>query len=232
LPKVDGSTLPMSIATAFATGQFNRVPVIEGTTHDEFRLFVATLFTLQGIPINAATYPTLISTILSVPLATAQVIATFYPLAAYPDGFTALSAVGTDAAFSCNSRVLARLLAPWVKTWVYEFSDQSAPQVFLPPLPFSYGAYHGAEVQYLFDVRQSVPAPALTASQLELAANMKSYWTEFAEDGDPNSSHTPTWADFKPTVSDNFQKLVSPDPVAYTGTVFGLDHKCAVWGSP
>jgi para-nitrobenzyl esterase len=232
LPKIDGSTLPMSVATAFATGQFNRVPVIEGTTHDEFTLFTATNFTLKGIPINAATYPSLISAILSVPLATANVIASFYPLAAYPDGFTALSAVGTDAAFSCNSRVLARLLAPWVKTWVYEFSDSGAPQVFLPPLPFSYRAYHGSEVQYLFDVREAVPAPALDASQQQLAANMKSYWSEFAEAGDPNSSQTPTWADFKPGTSDSFQKLVSPAPQAYTGTVFGLDHKCAVWGSP
>jgi len=119
-----------------------------------------------------------------------------------------------------------------VPTWVYEFSDSNAPQVFLPPLPFSYGAYHGSEVQYLFGVRQSVPAPALNASQLQLAASMKSYWTEFAKDADPNSHHTPTWASFKPGTSDAFQSLVSPAPQPYTGTAFGVDHKCAVWGSP
>jgi para-nitrobenzyl esterase len=233
LPKVDGSILPLSISTAFATGQFNRVPVIEGTTHDEFRLFVATLFALPGIPINAVTYPTLISTMLSVPLPVAQQLAAFYPLAAYPTPGEALAAVGTDAAFSCNSRVLARLLSQHVPTWVYEFSDSNAPQVSLPPVNFPYGAYHGAEVQYLFDVREAVPAPSLSAAQLELAASMKQYWTSFAKAADPNGSQTPMWNAFKPAAAqDSFQKLVAPMPQPYTGTAFGIDHKCAVWGSP
>jgi para-nitrobenzyl esterase len=232
LPIVDGSILPLSVGAAFASGQFNRVPVIEGTTHDEFRLFVATLFALPGIPIIPATYPTLISTILSVPLPVAQGIAAFYPLAAYPSGGVALGAVGTDAAFACNSRVLARLLSQWVPTWVYEFSDANAPQIFLPPVSFPYGAYHGSEVQYLFDVRANVPAPALSTAQLALAESMQSYWTRFAKVADPNSAQTPAWSAFIPVTQDSFQTLVAPTPQAYTGTAFGADHKCAVWGSP
>jgi para-nitrobenzyl esterase len=232
LPNVDGSTLPMSVSTAFATGQFNRVPVIEGTTHDEFRLFVATLFTLPGIPITSASYPFLISAMLSVPLATAQQIAFFYPFAAYPTGGEALGAVGTDAAFACNSRIAARLLSQWVPTWVYEFNDPNAPQVFLPPTTFPYGSYHGSEVQYLFDVREAVPAPALTAPQQQLAEAMQSYWTQFAKVADPNSAATPAWSGYKPTTQDVFQSLVAPAPQSFTGTAFGLNHKCAVWGSP
>jgi hypothetical protein len=37
---------------------------------------------------------------------------------------------------------------------------------------------HGSEVQYLFDVRASVPAPVLTAPQLQLADAMQQYWTQ------------------------------------------------------
>lgn len=233
LPKVDGDVLPLSVSSAFATGQFNRVPVIEGSTHDEFRLFVATSFVFKGIPVTAATYPSLIAAALSVPLSTAQAIATYYyPLAAYPSAAVALGAVGTDAAFACNTRVTARLLARYVPTWVYEFNDPNAPQVFLPPAGFPYGAYHGAELSYLFDVRESVAAPAFTLAQEQLADSMKLYWTQFARTADPNSDAAPPWAAYAPTTSDSFLSLSGATPTPYTGTAFGADHKCAVWGSP
>src|SRR5437868_1868363 len=41
IPDVDGKVLTQTIGNAFATGQLNRVPVIEGPNHDEWRLFVA-----------------------------------------------------------------------------------------------------------------------------------------------------------------------------------------------
>ena len=41
VPNVDGNVLPQSIGAALESGQFNRVPVIEGSTHDEFSIFAA-----------------------------------------------------------------------------------------------------------------------------------------------------------------------------------------------
>jgi len=233
LPKVDGSTLPLSIGAAFATGQFNKVPVMEGSTHDEFSLFVAALFELKGIPVIPQTYVPLISAILSVPTSTAQTLATYvYPLAAYPNTGSALTALGTDAAFACNTRVAARFLGPQVPTWAYEFSDATAPQIYLPQVSFAYGAYHGSELQYVFDVRESVPAPALNANQLQLASQMRSYWAQFAKTGNPNGAGAPAWAPFNPGTSDSFQSFSGTSAEPYTGTAFGLDHKCSVWGSP
>src|SRR6202021_2352531 len=40
-PDIDGTVLTQSIGPALASGQFNRVPVINGTNRDEWRLFVA-----------------------------------------------------------------------------------------------------------------------------------------------------------------------------------------------
>ena len=40
-PNIDGQVLSQSLGAAFASGDFNRVPVIIGTNHDERRLFVA-----------------------------------------------------------------------------------------------------------------------------------------------------------------------------------------------
>lgn len=40
-PNINGSFLPLPLATALATGQFHHVPVIQGTNHDRWRLFTA-----------------------------------------------------------------------------------------------------------------------------------------------------------------------------------------------
>lgn len=234
MPRVDGVTLPRSVGAAFASGQFNRVPVIEGSTHDEFRFFVASLFELRGIQVTAQNYIPLISAVLSVPLATAQQLGTFvYPLSAYPSPSVALGALGTDAVFACNARLAAKLLAQYVPVWTYEFNDANAPQRTLPPVSFPYGAYHTSELQYLFQTRASFPGPALDAQQQQLAETMKDYWAKFARSANPNVAMAPAWAAYNPaTAADGYQSLLAPSPVASSGASFAADHKCAVWGSP
>src|SRR5207248_33502 len=37
-PVIDGVVIPEPLRNAFASGHFNRVPIIEGSNHDEFRL--------------------------------------------------------------------------------------------------------------------------------------------------------------------------------------------------
>src|ERR1700677_3303940 len=48
-PNINSEVLPQSLKTAFATGEFNRVPIINGTNHEEWRLFVA-LSEREGSP--------------------------------------------------------------------------------------------------------------------------------------------------------------------------------------
>ncbi len=50
-PFVDGTVLTQTITQAFATGEFNHVPVISGTNRDEYNLFVAEQYDFQGNPI-------------------------------------------------------------------------------------------------------------------------------------------------------------------------------------
>jgi para-nitrobenzyl esterase len=64
-PDLDGQVLRQSIGTALASGQFNRVLVINGTNHDERRLFVA-LSELDGAPVTAANYQAMIASTLGV----------------------------------------------------------------------------------------------------------------------------------------------------------------------
>lgn len=54
-PTIDGTLLKCTPGDAFASGHFNRVPVITGNNHDEYRFFVASNFTL---PIADSQYTT------------------------------------------------------------------------------------------------------------------------------------------------------------------------------
>ena len=57
IPIVDGTVLTQTLESAFASGQFNRVPVISGGNHDEDRLWVALWFGYQGQGLMDADYP-------------------------------------------------------------------------------------------------------------------------------------------------------------------------------
>ena len=101
-PDVDGLVLTQSLKSAFAGGQFNRVPIVDGSNHDEWRLFVAEA-ELGGSPVTADNYQAQIASTLDVPSAIAAVIVGQYPLSAYPSPALAMGAVGTDAIFACQA---------------------------------------------------------------------------------------------------------------------------------
>ena len=227
-PVVDGRVLTQSIGVAFASGAFNQVPVLEGSNHDEWRLFVS----LNGelvthTALTAAAYPGAVAATLGIPLATATfIVNTFYPLSAYASPSLALGALGTDAIFACSGRKAIRALSQQVPTFAYEFNDENAPQNFLPPVSFPYGASHASEIQYLFEIPSAVPVLPLDGAQRHLAETMVTYWTNFAKAANPNGAHVPFWSAYD-GATDVYQSLVPPTPENETG--FAGDHKCAFW---
>src|SRR6516165_2850865 len=81
-PNINSEVLPETLKTAFATGNFNHVPIINGTNRDEWRLFVA-LSELAGNPVTTSNYQSMIASTLGVPPVVAAVIAAKYPLSAF-----------------------------------------------------------------------------------------------------------------------------------------------------
>ena len=226
-PNINSEVLPQTLKTAFATGEFNRVPIINGTNRDEWRLFVA-LSELEGNPVTAANYQSMISSTLGVPAQAAAVIAAEYPLSAYPSPSVALGAVGTDAIFACPALTIDQTVSKFVPTFAYEFNDENAPENFLPPVSFPYGAAHASEIQYVMDLLTAAFPGTLSAPQQQLATIMKSYWTNFAKRGFPTSFGTPFWPHFN-NVTRQMQSLVPPTP--QTETNFAATHKCAFWAA-
>ncbi len=223
---VDGEVLEQSIGTAFASGQFNRVPIINGTNHDEARLSTAGL-ELQGAPVTATNYQAMIASTLNVSAPVAAVIATQYPLSGYTSPAVAFSAVGTDALFACPALTLNTLASKFVPTFAYEFNDDNAPQRFLPPVSFPYGAAHASELQYLFDVSTPI-AGTLTPQQQTLATSMQRYWAHFAAHGFPSSAGQPLWPRFN-SHSQRMLSLTPPQP--HVETDLAAAHHCAFWAN-
>jgi para-nitrobenzyl esterase len=227
-PNIDGGFLPLSLATALATGQFHQVPVIQGTNHDEWRLFTALDFDLLGHPISntEAGYEAALATLVG-PVA-APIVAAQYPLASFPSADVAFGAAGTDAVFACPALQADLSMASFTPLSTYEFNDENAPEDFLPPVTFPYGAAHASELQYLFTLPVTVPRPPLNAAQQQLSSTMQLYWTNFAKFGTPNGSGSPLWSPFNP-VAGNLQSLIPPAPMQETN--FTIAHHCAFWAA-
>jgi para-nitrobenzyl esterase len=220
---IDGQVLTEPLKTAFASGNFNHVPVIDGSNHDEWRLFVA-LATFEGHPVTARNYQSMIASTLHVPASIARYIAIAYPLSAYRSPALALSAVGTDAIFSCPTLLTDQALSKYVPVYAYEFNDENAPAPYPNP-GFPYGATHASELQYLFTVPFSKPG-LLSAGQEQLAAAMRQEWTAFARSGVPSAAGAPAWPRFT-SAGPDLLSLVPPKPVPET--TFAADHHCSFW---
>ena len=219
-PSIDGAVLTQTPGMAFASGNFNRVPVMTGSNHDEYRFFVARDF----FPLSDADYMGALNAVFG-PSLEPSVIAD-YPLGISPpvnEAELQLAAAGTDGIFACTARRAMMVLSQYVATYAYEFNDENAPSPFLH-LNFPLGAFHGADVQYLFN-RNGVPAD-FTADQQQLSQTIISYWTQFAKTGNPNSPGQPLWARYD-HATDLLQSLVPPVPAVESG--FATDHNCAFW---
>jgi len=220
-PVVDGFVLPQTAEAAFKSGKFTRVPLINGSNHDEGRLFVA-----FGKPIAADGYGAIVKARFG---NSAARVMEEYPLKAYPTPTDAWAAVFTDSFFSCSIRRTTRVLAPQVPVYAYEFNDPKAPNTMLPNAQFDLRAYHAAEIQYVWQTRfpsnlEHGPAP-LSPDQFKLSDRMMTYWTRFAATGRPDGA-APKWSAYQ----DAQDQVLSfaPGDIRYE-TNFAKDHHCAFW---
>ena len=230
---VGGSDLPVAPATAVATGQYTKVPILFGDNHDEGRTFT------QGFAGDTGQqYVSYVDSTYG-PLAP-QVLA-HYPWSAYPSPYTAAYALGaifTDSGAvtgigGCTAQNLAEQFAATTRTYSFQFDDRDAPGLNNSLPGYEWGAGHAMELAYLwpsFTNGFSLYAE-LTPAQLELSREMLDSWGAFVRNGSPNTAKWPTW----PTLSSVNGRLMSLRPggqsQVISGAQYAAEHQCAFWNS-
>lgn len=250
VPAVDGKVLPDTIKVIFQSGRNNQVPVINGTNADENAMFVAFgeiaarmkvvppnfnpadrkfLPTVEGYKKIAA------DDAKRAGLTPAQMEAA-YPLTAFGEPADlqparALIAGGTDATFSCPAAVVsARIVSQGGKVFNYEFRDRKAEplvgkvgQNYILTMP--QGAFHAAELQYLFGGDSSLAPEAQ-----DLKRTMTQYWVNFAKSGDPNGAGLPVWRAYATGAMQALDRADAGGVAPMANSTFTDAHKCAsVW---
>ena len=183
-PNVDGWVLPDEIRNIFAQGKQNDVPVIVGSNANE----MTTLTVPATVPKTLADYHKRMATQYGEVMTDFDAV---YPAASDAEVPAAYLASLRDTAFTLPMRTWARMTATGrSKAYLYFFSHA-------PPGPQSklLGAYHAAEIVYVFNNLKQVNRPFEQADQ-QLADVMSSYWVNFATTGDPNGKGLPRWTPY------------------------------------
>ncbi|GAB1267256.1 carboxylesterase family protein [Aurantivibrio infirmus] len=175
---VDGWLFPQQIYSIFEQGKQNAVPVIVGFNADEG----TTLGVAARIPESVEKY---LETVKVQYGSMAEDFLTLYPAEnlkkstfdSFRDGFVTWS-MQSWAMMTANVNQPA---------YLYYFSHRPSG-----PDQDTLGAYHAAEISYVFNNYPSSPR-----YEKKMANIMSDYWVSFAYDGTPNSKKLPEWQPYK-----------------------------------
>ena len=235
VPNVDGWMLTQQPFQAFAAGKFQHIPIIDGTNHDEYRLFVS----LNDLENELAGHPggytpaEYVALVQGLAGSYAPEVLAEYPLSQYSSPNYAVAAVGTDYAFSCGALLLDALMSQYTTVYAYEFNDTNPPNIFLPYDPYmpSIGDSHAIELPYLFPTYRNetldLGPAAFTVPQEYLGVGMRAAWTSLARYGRPLNPRGGYWGKYS-VAAHAFASFVAPSNG--TETNFYSYHKCGFWG--
>ncbi len=196
---VDGWVFPDEIYNLYADGKQNAVPVLVGSNADE------------GTSLIGAAGPTTAAAVIELVKkkygAAADEFFEIYPVISDAHARAAYLQSFRDEWFTWEMRTWARMMNRAKQpAYVYFFSHE-------PPRPGieQLGAYHAAEIAYVFDNLAKLPWESPEKDKT-LAEAMASAWVRFASTGDPNGDALPKWevydAETEPYLE--FGKMIQP----------------------
>lgn len=211
---VDGWVLPEAPVSIFAAGAQARVPVLLGSLANEG---------IELLPLNSA---------LTASAFDAYLQETFENLAepikkAYAEELAtspgiALRSIQTDLLMTLPMRQWAGYQAAiGVPSYLY-FMDYvppahqmyraDQPNLELPDGPRSAGAYHSAELAFVFN-NVGKSGDFWNDDDVMMAERMANYWTQFAKTGDPNLPKEPAWDPYSLDTHNTYQMNLSGEQV-------------------
>jgi para-nitrobenzyl esterase len=220
-PIVNGTTLTMSPAKAFATGHVNHVELISDVGRDEFNGGVYT--NTLGLPVvvadTAAQYKQLVQEQFG---RLAPTVERLYPLSQYQSPYTAYRAIMADSASVCPMLQTNQELSKYIPVYVDIDTDADNPAGEDLTLPL--GAQHSGTNGLVH-----FPPAQLDANQAALQNQLLAEWSYFARTGNPSAPHTPAWAPY--SERQHPVMLLQPADTS-TGTpeaFIAAQHNCTFW---
>ncbi|HEX4423981.1 MAG TPA: carboxylesterase/lipase family protein [Terriglobales bacterium] len=183
-PVVDGYFLPETVATIFAKGMQNDVPLLAGWNHDEGSFSVA----FGPRKPNVENLKTLAQKDFG------DRAAGFLKLYPADDDAQALRSTedySGDKFIAWSTWAWIEAQATTGKQPIYRYRFDLAPPS--DPKGPQMGAYHSAEIEYVFGQLDSKPHMDWRSSDRQLSAEMQKYWANFARSGDPNGAGLAKW---------------------------------------
>lgn len=204
-PDIDGYFLPESVPAIFAAGKQNDVALLAGWNHDEGSFEIA----------FAPKKPTAESF-----KATGQ-----KDFGDKADEFLKVYPTDTDehalrsAQDYAGDKFIALSTWAWIESQsktgrqpIYRYRFDMAPFSKNPNAP-KMGAYHSAEIEYVFGQLDSKTDVTWRDSDRQISDMMQKYWSNFAKNGNPNGPGLPNWPPY--TVSDGWPVMIlSAEPAA------------------
>jgi para-nitrobenzyl esterase len=236
---VDGKVLPIPGDTAWSTGKFNHMPIMNGSVADE-GAFSASIDELFFGPMTPDRYAELVKSIYGGPAGpgagppnypdgTPAAVMAKYPLSDYKTPGDAWTAVGTDANV-CRHPYLNSRVSQNVPLYAYEFSDRNAAWYF-PKISFDHGAAHTIDIQFLFTDWHGGTLGILhplTAQEHALSKQLVAAWTNFMYSGNPNLKGDAPWPRYT-AASPVYLSQNVPHLSTITEPAFRAAHKCDFW---
>jgi para-nitrobenzyl esterase len=196
-PYADGIVIPEQFHDAVVNDRTGDVPVIVGWNRDEGTLFVD-LAERSGVTVDEATYHELANSLASTSGLEAVAVEERYPLTDYADPGAAIGAMLGHFALACPSRSAARLLTEHGHTtYVYRFEFPDAAFQLVERPERELGAFHSAEIQFVFGRPARLSRPRFTADEALVSAAMQGAWLRFVTTGDPGDAAQP-WPAYDP----------------------------------
>ncbi|MCP5411303.1 MAG: carboxylesterase family protein [Alphaproteobacteria bacterium] len=242
---VDGDLVPQSAAEAYGAGAFNRVPVMVGTTRDEgnFAIGIAQYFREGRTPATLEDFHVYAKRMYGGNAGPGGTPPPYPPgtpdkmLALYaPEAHGGVQMAWADAhadMLACRGQYLAGQIAPFAPVYAYVFDDRSAPSYFPQMKGFTPGAYHTADLIYLFPGYHGGPdgvPTSLNAGQRKLSDRMIAAWANFARSGNPNGKGDAPWPRWRKN-ADAPSHFIQNDAWAQVQSTsqFSAAHNCGFW---
>jgi len=195
-PVIDGYVLNDIMENSYARGDFQKVPLLVGTTTNETSTFTCPLFN------NSATIEQVQAFFNSVYNATmiSQIPEIYGPISTYDNPLSYLNLVYSDSWAHCGSRRIAsKFFTYGVPSYLFTYHH------LIPAAPTCFGVSHATELIMLFPsfLHDFYPNYNFTTSEQQLSTNMMLYWANFIRTSNPNFEGSPANWDPYTIASDN-----------------------------